>query len=130
MTKKAILCVDDEIIILVSLIRELRSHFRDRYVYEQATDAKSALKIVDDLAAENIEVIFIISDWLMPGMKGDVFLENIHATHPDILSIMITGQADANAIERVKKNDSVLAVFNKPWDPELLINTIESHIQE
>lgn len=130
MTKKAILCVDDEIIILVSLIRELRSHFKSRYIYEQATDAKGALKIIDELAAENIEVIFIISDWLMPGMKGDEFLEEINAKHPEIRSIMITGQADVEAIERIKRIDSVLAIFNKPWDPEVLISTIERHIPE
>lgn len=130
MTKKAILCVDDEIIILVSLIRELRFHFKSRYIYEQATDAKSALKIIDELAAENIEVIFIISDWLMPGMKGDEFLEEINAKHPEIRSIMITGQADVEAIERIKRINSVLAIFNKPWDPELLISTIEQHLPE
>jgi DNA-binding NtrC family response regulator len=130
MTKKAILCVDDEVIILVSLIRELKSHFKNRYIYEQATNAQSALRIIDELAEENIEVIIIISDWLMPGMKGDEFLEETHAKHPDIHSIMITGQADLAAIDRIKKNESVLAVFNKPWDPELLIKTIEESIQE
>jgi len=74
MGKKAILCVDDEVIILLALVQELKRAFGSQYIYAQATDAQSALKIVEDLAADDIQVIFIISDCLMPGMKGDEFL--------------------------------------------------------
>jgi DNA-binding NtrC family response regulator len=122
--KKAILCVDDEAIILLSLVQELRRAFGSRYVYEQALDAESALGIVEELAQEGIEVIFILSDWLMPGMKGDEFIELVHERHPEIKAILITGHADEEAIERVKKVASVLAVFRKPWNNQALIETI------
>jgi DNA-binding NtrC family response regulator len=127
MRQQAILCVDDEVIILISLTQELKTHFGARFLYEQATDAAEALAIVEDLSAENVEIIFVISDWLMPGMKGDEFLEEIHKKHPDIKAIMITGHADETAIRRVQSNGSVVAVFNKPWDSKELIRTIEAH---
>ncbi len=127
MRKQAILCVDDEVIILISLTQELKTHFGSRFLYEQATDATAALNIVEELAAENIDVIFIISDWLMPGMKGDQFLEEIGRRHPEIKTIMITGHADDTAIARVQNNKSVLAVFNKPWNSAELIRTIEQN---
>ena len=124
MGKKAILCVDDEVIILLALVQELKRAFGSQYIYEQATDAQSALKIVEDLAADDIQAIFIISDWLMPGMKGDEFLAVVKERYPVIKAILITGQADQSAIERVMKIDSILAVFNKPWNPAMLVQTI------
>jgi CheY-like chemotaxis protein len=124
MKKKAILCVDDEAIILLSLVQELQRAFGSKYVYERALDAESALEIVEELAREDIEVILIISDWLMPGMKGDEFIAIIKERHPEIKTILITGLADEEAIARVKKLASVLAVFKKPWNSKVLIETI------
>jgi response regulator RpfG family c-di-GMP phosphodiesterase len=126
-SKRAILCVDDEIIILLSLVEELKHAFGSKFLYEQAIDAESALKIVKDLVVEHVQVIFIISDWLMPGMKGDEFLEVIHEQHPDIQAIMITGQADDAALQRLKNNNSIRAIFSKPWNPSELVSVIEKN---
>jgi len=43
--KQAIVCVDDEVIILLSLIQELKHAFGSNYLYEKATDADSALAV-------------------------------------------------------------------------------------
>ncbi len=128
--RKAILCVDDEVVILVSILQELKRAFGGRFVYGQATHAVQALETIEELAAEDIRVILIISDWLMPGMKGDEFLERIHEAHPEIRAIMITGQADRAAVERVRRNASVIAVFNKPWDMKTLIDVITVNLGE
>jgi DNA-binding NtrC family response regulator len=127
MKKKAILCVDDEAIILLSLLQELQRAFGSKFVYERALDAESALEIVEELAREGIEVIIIISDWLMPEMKGDEFIAIVKERHPEIKTILITGLADEEAIERIKKVASVIAVFKKPWDSKALIETIVNH---
>jgi CheY-like chemotaxis protein len=74
MKKKAIICVDDEIIILESLREQLEKHFGDQYIYETAESGEDALEIIDELEDEDIEIAIIVSDWLMPGMKGDKFL--------------------------------------------------------
>jgi DNA-binding NtrC family response regulator len=125
MGKRAILCVDDEILVLISLIQELKDRFKYRYIYEQATDAFAALQTIDSLVNSGIEVIFIITDWLMPGMMGDEFLEHIAKSYPSIKSIMITGQADEEALVRVRTNQSVIGVFGKPWDSAELFQIIE-----
>ena len=125
--KQAILCVDDEVIILLSLVQELKRFFGGKYLYEKALDAEAALCTVRELAAENVRVMFIVSDWLMPGMKGDEFLEVIHREYPSIRAILITGQADEKALSRVRSNESVVAVFKKPWNPNDLIETIAHH---
>lgn len=122
--QKVILCVDDEAIILLSLVQELKRAFGSKYIYDKALDAESALEVVDELAREEVEVVLIISDWLMPGMRGDAFIEVVKERYPRIKTILITGQADDAAIERVRKVASVLAVFRKPWNSKVLIETI------
>ncbi len=81
--KKAILCVDDEMIILLALIQELKSSFGNEFLYEKATDANQAFEVIEDLELEGVKLILIISDWLMPGIKGDEFLEMVKLQHSD-----------------------------------------------
>jgi len=128
--KTAILCVDDEVIILTALVRELKMAFGNRFLYEQATDALGGLQAVEDLAAEGIRVILILSDWLMPGMKGDEFLEKVQERHPGIAAVVITGQADQAAIDRLKANASIRAVLPKPWNSAELKRIIEESASE
>jgi CheY-like chemotaxis protein len=126
LSDKAILCVDDEAIILLSLLQELKRNLGNQYTYERATSAEAALRIIDELDQEGIHVVLIISDWLMPGIKGDEFIEIVKQKHPEIKVIMITGQADKSAIERVSGIASVVAVLKKPWRAEELIHTVRS----
>ena len=122
--KKAIICVDDEAIILYSLKQELKNHFGDEFIFETALSAREALLTLDELIADEVNVEMIISDWLMPEMKGDEFLIQVHRKYPDISSIMITGYADEYAVERVEKEAGTHVVLNKPWDSEKLLETI------
>ncbi len=124
MIKQAILCVDDEAILLYALVQELKKSFGETFIYEKACDADGALQIIEDLEAEGISLILIISDWLMPGLKGDEFLEIVHAKNPAIKAIMITGHADINAIEKLKSNPSVIGILKKPWNALELKNLI------
>ncbi len=123
--KKAILCIDDEVVVLLALTRELKMAFGARFLYEQAIDAEQGLEAVEELSRDGIEVLFVITDWLMPGMKGDEFIEHVHARHPEINAIMITGQADQAAIERIRRNPAVRAVMPKPWNARELVKIIE-----
>ncbi|HNY16213.1 MAG TPA: response regulator [Treponemataceae bacterium] len=125
---KAILCVDDEVIILLSIIQELKKAFGDRFAYEQAIDAPSAYSAIDELAREGIRVILIISDWLMPGIRGDEFIEAVGKRHPEIKVIMITGQADGAALERIRKSESVIGILGKPWNPAELAAIIRRNV--
>ena len=124
MSKKAIVCVDDEAIILLSLKQELKTNFGDSFVYETALNAQDALETVESLVEDGIQVILIITDWLMPGLKGDEFLKEITSRYDNISAIMITGHADRVAIERVESDPSVLAVLTKPWNPRTLRDLI------
>ncbi|MFW6363612.1 MAG: response regulator [Spirochaeta sp.] len=128
MSQQAILCVDDEMIILMAMVQELKRTFGDRFQYEQETNAEDALLTIDELAQEGVEVIIILSDWLMPNMKGDEFIDIVSQRYPHIKMIMITGHADQQVIEKVKKNDTVLSVLGKPWRSAELSGIISEYL--
>jgi len=119
--EKVILLVDDEAIIVLALSRELRRAFGREFRIETALDAEMAFKVMADLESEGCALVVVVSDWLMPGMKGDEFLVKIHEHNPDIALFMVTGQADETAVNRVVNEAKVVACIRKPWrGPELI----------
>lgn len=129
MTKPAILCVDDESVILNSLKIQLKKEFGNAYVYEIAESADEALEIIEELKQEQTDILVIVSDWLMPGIKGDEFLIRVHEKYPNIIKVMLTGQADENAIQKAKEQANLYACLHKPWDNEVLVNTIKNGLK-
>lgn len=130
MSKPVILCVDDEPIVLNSLKTQLKNEFNDNYFYELAESADEAMEILDELQADQADIVVIVADWLMPGLKGDEFLIWVHQNYPSIIKIMLTGQADDSAIERAKKQASLYACLHKPWNSEELIKAIRSGLRK
>ncbi len=126
MSKPLILCVDDEIVILDSIKRQLKKEFGNSYLYDVAESAEEALELINELQEYHIDIIVIVSDWLMPGMKGDEFLIQVHHKFPQIIKIMLTGQADNEAVERAKTLAKLHRCLYKPWDGQELVETIKS----
>ncbi len=125
MNRQAIICVDDEAIIVFSLIQELKMNLGDRFIYECAVNAEEALQEIEDLVQDGDKVVLVISDWLMPGIKGDEFLMMVKEKYPDIRSILITGQADDAAMERARRDAGASAILRKPWNTAELISAIK-----
>jgi CheY-like chemotaxis protein len=126
MPKPVILCVDDEVVVLESLKIQLKQEFGDIYFYEMAESADEALEIIEELREDNIDILVIVSDWLMPGMKGDEFLIRVHDKYPSIIKVLLTGQADSEAIERAQHQANLHRCLYKPWNVKELIETIKS----
>jgi CheY-like chemotaxis protein len=123
---KAILIVDDEPIILMALRNEMRAEHGTGYRYEIAKDGREGLEVVEDLVAEGVRVVLVISDWAMPGMKGDEFLLELRRRYPHIKTIMITGQADESQIEKIRAAGALDALFFKPWNAAHFSETCKS----
>ena len=126
MSKPAILCVDDEPEILKVLREQLKRCFGKRFVYEIAQSAEEAWDVIDELSEDEIPLLLIVSDWLMPGMKGDEFLIQVHQRFPKIINVMLTGQADEPAIERARQSANLHACLHKPWREEELQQLIDN----
>ena len=125
-----ILCVDDEKTILDSLKVQLKRNFGTNLIYEFADSASEGMNVIDELIEDypDAKFIVIVSDWLMPGIKGDEFLIKIHEKNPNIVKIMLTGQADKEAVERAIKQANLYKCISKPWSEQELIASINSII--
>ncbi len=126
MSRQVILCVDDEKMILDSLKIQLKDRFGDRFTYEVAENANDAMELIEELEEDGLDIIIIVSDWLMPGIKGDEFLIKVHQKFPKIVKIMLTGQADDTAIKRAVENANLHRCLHKPWTEEELVDTINT----
>jgi CheY-like chemotaxis protein len=129
MSQAVILCVDDERVILDSLERQLEDAFGDDYLYEFAENAEDALELIDELNEDDLNIIVVVSDWLMPGIKGDEFLVRVHNQFPNTVNILLSGQADDAAIERAKQHANVQRCIYKPWSEEELVETIKQGLK-
>ena len=130
MPRKAILCVDDEKIILDSLKLQMKKHFGNDYTYEFAQSAEEAWEIIEELEEDGQEILMVVSDWLMPYVKGDEFLGKVHQEHPEIVKVMLTGQADEDAIERARQQANLYRCIAKPWNEDELVEAIVSGLEQ
>jgi CheY-like chemotaxis protein len=125
MSRPVILFVDDEKLVLDSLIAQARSAYEDTYDYETAQSAEEAWEIIEDYHDRQRRIVLLISDWLMPLEKGDSFLIRVAQRYPDIRLIMLSAYADEEAIRRAERYANLFAFIRKPWEREALLNTIQ-----
>jgi len=127
--KVVILCVDDEKIILDSLKEQLIDHFENQYEIETAEGGVEAIALFKELLEEGYEIPLIISDCLMPDMKGDELLMHIHSLSPKTLKIMLTGQKSTDAVVNVVNHANLYRYIGKPWEKEDLLLTVSEAVK-
>jgi two-component system sensor histidine kinase ChiS len=129
MNTGVILCVDDEEIVLRSLQRELNELLGQEYIIETAEGGDDALELFQELREDGYDVPVVISDHIMPGMKGDELLQNIHHLSPNTLNIMLTGQADLAAVTNAVNHADLYQYVAKPWETTHLAMTVKEALR-
>jgi diguanylate cyclase (GGDEF)-like protein len=131
MTKMAIVvvCVDDEATILKSLRSQLRRGLGSEYRIEIAESGEEALEIFAEITAQGLEIPLLISDYIMPTMKGDELLIKIHENYPKTLNILLTGQANIEAVGNAVNHANLYRYISKPWDETDLRLTIKEALR-
>jgi signal transduction histidine kinase len=129
MNNKVILCVDDEKIVLESLRSELEGKFEDQYILEFAESGAEAFEVISELIADGDHLALIITDYLMPGLKGDEILAKMCEAQPESKQIMLTGQASLEGITNAINNAKLYRYIAKPWEKSDLLLTIKEAIK-
>ncbi len=111
-----VLFVDDEPNVLSGLQRMLRPLRQECQVFF-ATGGAEAL---DRLAADPFDII--VTDMRMPGIDGAALLDEASRRHPRTTRIVLSGQADPQAILRVV--GPAHQYLSKPCDAEKLKSTL------
>ncbi|MCC3527559.1 MAG: response regulator [Microcoleus sp. PH2017_22_RUC_O_B] len=128
MKQQVIICVDDDNTVLKSLKAELQESVGNAYLIEIAEGGEEALELIEELLSDGYEVPLIISDHIMPEMKGDELLKQVHILSPNTIKIMLTGQADIEAVGNAIKNANLYRYIAKPWQQEDLSLTVKEAV--
>lgn len=113
-----VLCVDDEKTVLSSLRQELEFFFQGKLTIELAESAEEGLEIMEELAASKRMPELVISDHLMPGMKGDAFLAELHRRYPSLQRMLLSGLSAPAEEGNLLPPDT--HILHKPWDAQQL----------
>jgi CheY-like chemotaxis protein len=127
---KAILLVDDEAVLLLAMRQELRLAFGNSFIYETALSAEKGLEAIGQLTQEGVEVAMVISDWLMPGMRGDEFLRKVHSDWPSMKLAMLSGHAEDAQMRRLQEEAGLFACLAKPYGRGSLTALIRSALSK
>jgi adenylate cyclase len=129
--KITVICVDDEEMILVSLRSQLRNlnDLQMDIELEFFQNASYALSLIEELIEEGERIPLVISDQIMPGMKGDEFLSKVHQCTPHSKTILLTGQASIDSIQRAVNEANLYRYLSKPWEQADLLLTAKEAIR-
>ena len=111
-----VLCVDDEPHVLSALRRQLRRAY-------EVTLIDTPDQALELLATEAFDVI--ISDERMPGMQGHEFLVQARLRAPNAERILLTGQADPEALALAVNESGIFRYLHKPWTDAALKGAVE-----
>ncbi|NJL82929.1 MAG: response regulator [Chloroflexaceae bacterium] len=129
MKRPVIICVDDETTVLKSLKAELKAVFKGDYLIEIAQDGNDALELITELLRDGYEIPLIVSDYIMPDMKGDELLRRVHQLLPQTLKVMLTGQATIEAVADAIQYANLYRYIAKPWQNEDLQLTVTEAVR-
>lgn len=115
MTEK-ILFVDDEPNVLASIKRQ----FRKRFDLQVADSGDCALQIL----REEGPFAVIVSDMRMPGMSGVELLSRVKELYPDMVRIMLTGNADQQTAMEAVNTGHIFRFLTKPCPPATFITAL------
>lgn len=128
--KTAILSVDDDILVLNSLRIQLERHFGESHLLEFAQNVDEAIMVIDEISSTGVELIVIISDWIMPSKNGDVLAQHVKAINSRIQVVVLSGQLQEDKAQALVDNKTIDKVMLKPWSEEDLVQVIHNALAQ
>lgn len=118
--EQTVLFVDDEAAVLDGLRRTLHNApFRTLY----AQSGFQALEIVD-----SGEIDIVVADEMMPGMSGSEFLAIVRQRQPQIIRIILSGQASLERVITAINAGQIHRFLTKPMDSGQLQDILEQYL--
>jgi CheY-like chemotaxis protein len=127
----AIICLDDDEVVLNALSIQMQQIVNtEKVVLEFFLDPQEALTAIPGIIELKIKVIFVLTDYHMPGMTGIQFIKKLKADYPEIRFIMLSGQANENLVEDLIRDNFLDYFVSKPWTMNDLLEKIKLLVPE
>lgn len=117
---QGVLFVDDEPAVLQALRRSLHNASFSRYFAESAYEA---LEIID-----SNKINIVVADEQMPSMSGSELFAIIHNRCPEIIRIILSGQANLERVIAAINTGHVHRFLTKPVDSAQLVAILEEYL--
>jgi CheY-like chemotaxis protein len=119
--KARVLFVDDDPNILDSFRRTFRAHLD----FDTADCGQTALVMLREQGPYAV----VVSDQRMPQMTGIALLREVHKAFPDIVRIMLTGNADQQTAIEAVNNGHIHRFLTKPCPPATILNAVQEGLR-
>lgn len=115
MNSIAILCIDDDRIMLQALVHQISTFLNEDVIIEVAESGKEGLEVINELIDDKYTIPVVISDQMMPGMTGVEFAKAAQDQFPDLKVILLTGYSK-DSIETIESQKNIISTLQKPWE--------------
>lgn len=119
---QTILLVEDEPLVREFAVKVLS---QQGYTVLEANRAETALEMTQPQANVNIDLL--ITDFALPGMRGDILAQELLALYPT-LKVLFTSGYTSEAIAQVGALDENIELLSKPFSPANLIQKVHDII--
>lgn len=117
-----ILFVDDEVLLLEGIKRQLRREF-------DITTAVGGADALTTMANDGPYAV-VVSDYNMPCMDGIAFLNAVYNNYPHTVLVMLTGRAELDVAVNALHNAHISRFLNKPCPKEILQETLTDGLEQ
>lgn len=121
--------MDDSTEVLQALRRQLRGSLEDVRI-ELAPDATRALARLAALQPSPDDAVVIVSDWLMPGIRGEELIHTVTDQWGRIPTIVLSGHIDPETRARLIAVPAVARVLPKPWEADTLVELVRALLSD
>jgi YesN/AraC family two-component response regulator len=111
----AILCIDDDRIMLQALAHQISTFLHEDVIIEVAESGKEGLEVINELIDDKYTIPVVISDQMMPGMTGVEFARAAQGQFTDLKVILLTGYSK-DSIETIESQKNIISTLQKPWE--------------
>jgi len=124
--KPTILFIDDDPVALKLVVDTFKNHLGAAFKYLRASHAEEAEEILtEELTDKGVLPVLIVCDWILPGKRGDHFLDEIGDMYPEINLVLHSGLSDAALEARLKESCNLVCSLRKPWDGQQHLDAIK-----
>jgi len=117
-----VLFVDDE----PSILRGFKLNLGRKYDVFTAESGSEGLRILEEDGPFEV----IVSDFAMPGMNGASFLEKVREQNKEVVTMLLTGQANFDDLCEVVRRGEIFRLLGKPCSPDTLDKNLQQALRQ
>ena len=120
--KPKVLFVDDE----EAILKAFKLNLGRKYSVFIAESGNEGLRVIEEEGPFEV----IVSDFSMPGMNGADFLEKVREQNKEVVTMLLTGQANFDDLCDVVRRGEIFRLLGKPCSPEALDENLQQALRQ